>query len=169
MNLEEINKKLSELNDASQDIGVQIEKLQRLQQTIEAQEVIKVLQLFDFDFDTSDLTLRVKYRKNESESWRALDKAWKHGYHDSIFLEENVKLRGDDGTYKLLVDKADYRESCNLKEYWGERDMKILSTFAKKHNLNIIYKSRDEEIKRHTESLRQSQHEMLYFKRAMGE
>ena len=169
MNIEDIGKMLDELNNASQDISVQIEKLQRLQQTMEAEEVIKVLQLFDFDFDTSDLTLKVKDRKKESDAWKALDKAWKHGYHDSIFLEENVKLRGDDGTYKLVVDKADYREHKDPRESWAESEMKILSSFAKKHSLNIIYKRRDEEIKRHTESLKESRDEMLYFKRAMGE
>jgi len=169
MNIEDIDKKILELNDAYQDISVQIEKLGRQKQALEARELLTVLSLFDFDFDfdISSLTLRVKDRKKENETWKALDKVWKHDYHDSIFLEENVVLRGDDGTYKLIVDKADYRSCGNPRELYGEGDMKILATFAKKYNLNIIYKSRAEEIKRHADSLKESQEQMLFFKNEM--
>jgi len=167
MNLEDINKKISELNNSSQDISVEIEKLERQKQVFEAQEVLKVLSLFDFDFDSSELKLEVKKPNTNTEAWKALDKAWKHGYHDSIFLEENVKLRGDDGTYKLVVDKVDYRASKNPRESWADGDMKILAAFAKKHNLSIIYKRREEMIKRHVNAVKESQEEMLFFKNEM--
>lgn len=165
MTKDEINKKIQELQDKMGDIGIEIEKLGRQKSTLEADAVIKALPLFNYEFSVSSLQL-YENKRNDTECWKALDAAWNRGYHAEIFLEENIKLRGDDNEYRICIEHADYRK---MKCDGYETDMKMLADFAKKYNLNITYKRHEREIQQYVDSLKKKQEEMLFFKRAMSE
>lgn len=63
MNKDEINLKIKELNEKQTDISIEVDKLERQKSAIEAVEVIKVLPLFDYDFDVCGLKMFEKRAK----------------------------------------------------------------------------------------------------------
>lgn len=165
MNKEEINKLIEQLDKKSQDIHIEMEKLERQKSIIEAADVVKALPLFDYEFCTNALQVYEKKGK-EREGWKALDGAWNRGYHAQIFLEENIMLRCDDYDYRIQVQQADYRE---MKVDGYETQMKILAEFAKKHNLNVTYNRHERTIKKLSEEIKGKQEEMYFFKRCLSQ